>query len=186
MKPNKFIFSSSIFSLMLFVFSVPFSNANVNDDLIKGALTGNIELVESALNAGASVNIKEKAKGNTALMLAAYYNHPKIVDLLINSKADVSAKDDEDNSALTKAAWTGSIESAKLLIRAGANVNAKEVNGMTPLMVAAFYGHTEVVKLLVQENCDISIKDNDGFTAVMNAKHQGHDEIVEFLSPIEK
>jgi ankyrin repeat protein len=187
MKMN--IFRKYIISVLVVTFLLIASNVNAspkaNDMLIKGALTGNIKLVKKAIKNGADLNSKEPAKGNTALMLAAYYKHHKIVDLLIQSKADVNERDLEANTALMKAAWTGGVKSAKLLIKAKTDINAKEINGMTALMIAAFYGHIDIVKLLVQANCDTSIKDNDGYTALMNAQHQKHTDIVKFLTKID-
>ncbi len=183
------IFRKHIISALVVTFLLVISNVNAspkaNNILITGALTGNIQLVKKALKNGADLNSKEPAKGNTALMLAAYYKHHKIVDLLINSKADVNERDLEANTALMKAAGTGGVKSAELLTKAKADINAKEINGMTALMIAAFHGHIDIVKLLVQANCDISIKDSDGYTALMNAQHRKHREIVEYLTEID-
>ncbi len=183
------VFRRCILSVMVITFLAIVSDVNAspkaNNLLIKGALTGNIKLVEKALKSGADVNAKETAKGNTSLMLAAYYKHHKIVDLLIQSNANVDERDLENNTALMKAAWTGGAKSAELLIQANADVNAKEINGMTALMIAAFYGHIDIVKLLVKANCDISIKDNDGYTALMNAQDQKHTDIIKYLQKID-
>lgn len=73
---------------LLLVASNGEASQKANNMLINGALTGNSKLVSKAIKSGADVNSKEPAKGNTALMLAAYYKHHKIVDMLIKSKAD--------------------------------------------------------------------------------------------------
>ncbi len=182
---RKYLTGVLVFLFTLISFNVS-ALTSADNRLIKGALTGNIKLVKKAINNGANLNAKESAKGNTALMLAAYYKHSKIVDLLIKSKADVNEVDLAENTALMKAAWTGGVESVRLLLEANADVNAIEVDGMTALMVASFYGHIDVVKLLVEADSNILIKDNDGYTALMNAQDQKHTDIVEYLTKLQE
>ena len=69
---RKHVTSALVVAFLLTVSNVNASQ-NANNSLIKGALTGNIQLVTKALKNGADLNVKESAKGNTALMLAAYY-----------------------------------------------------------------------------------------------------------------
>ncbi len=158
-----------------------YADRTCDNNLILGTLIGDFEMVKQALHSSADINVHEKEKGNTPLMLASFYNHHEIVSLLISSGANVDARCNEENTALIKAAWRGSMESARLLIKAKADIDAKEIAGMTALMIASFYGHFDVVKLLVEAESNINIKDEDGLTALSYAKDQGHSETVDFL-----
>ena len=67
---------------------------------------------------------------------------------LIESGADVNAKDNSGETALMWAAWYDRAEIAKILIDNGADVNAKNRWGKTALTGAICWGNTEVAKLL--------------------------------------
>ena len=88
--------------------------------------------VKSLLAAGANINARSNSsptKGMTMLMLAVWHRWDrKIIQLLVDSGADVNAKDDRGNTALVLAAKAQpAIDRAELelLIQAGADVNAK-------------------------------------------------------------
>ena len=81
------------------------------------------------------MGVKNKA-GFTPLHLAAYWDHTKIVKLLIAEGADVNAKDEDGMTPLHEAALWGHNEVAELLIANGAEVNAKDDDDQTPLDVA--------------------------------------------------
>ena len=78
---------------------------------------------------------------------------------LIESGADLDAKDGAGWTALMVACWNGYTETVKLLISKGANIEAKDNTGWTALMVACWSGHTETAKLLLsQYKTDESLK----------------------------
>src|SRR4051794_22699602 len=61
------------------------------------------------------------AKGNTPLLLAAAFGSPQAVKVILDSGADVTAKNELDATALILAA--GNVEKARMLVEKGANVN---------------------------------------------------------------
>jgi uncharacterized protein len=151
------------------------------NELHRAAMLGDLDGVRKALASGAPIDGIEKQHGNTALMLAAYNNHPSVVDWLLASGATVDARDHEHNTALMKAAWSGATSCVDRLVGRGADVNAVEKDAMTPLMIAAFHGHLDVVTLLVRAGADARRTDGDGRTALRNAQERGHAEIVALL-----
>jgi ankyrin repeat protein len=77
--------------------------------------------------------------------------HLAIVELLVNSGADVNKQTEHVPTPLHLAAKDGNLAIAKFLIGHGADVNAKaHGNGPTPLQEALIYGHADVAALLVK------------------------------------
>jgi ankyrin repeat protein len=102
-------------------------------------------------SAGA-VNTRDQ-RGSTLLMHAAAIGSPEAVKLLIDSGADVNAKNEVDATALILGA--GNPAKARMLVEKGADVNAHSKLGRTPLIIAASCeGCTATVKLLLDKGAD--------------------------------
>jgi serine/threonine-protein phosphatase 6 regulatory ankyrin repeat subunit B len=88
--------------------------------------------------------IKEKTDfGRTALHVAARGSSTgadvaAIVQLLINSGADIEATDERGKTPLHFAVQSGHAETVQLLIDNGANIYARTWFGQTPLQAATF------------------------------------------------
>ena len=82
----------------------------------------------------------------TPLIAASSEGHLEIVKLLIDSKADISAKDKDETSSLMAAAAKGHTDIVEALLKAGANVNDQNVDGYTVLMFA-YNGKNQVETL---------------------------------------
>ena len=65
----------------------------------------------------------------TALMMAVRIGHVKLVELLLEARADVHAKDKTGLNALMMALSIGHVDLVKLLLKAGADVNATDNGG---------------------------------------------------------
>ena len=102
-------------------------------------------------------------------MLAATKGNKGIVELLLNSGANVHASDYFGCCALVKAAIEGHNECVALIIRAGADVNKRSWNGYTPLMFAVKSCDPEIIKYLVSVGADLNAVDQEGETALFHA-----------------
>ena len=88
-------------------------------------------------------------------------------NLLLTSKADVNAIDDDDCTPLHYAAQNGHREVEKLLIANKADVNARDGDGNTPLYMTAQKGQAKVVKLLLAKKAKLSLTAQNVHTKVM-------------------
>jgi ankyrin repeat protein len=120
--------------------------------------------------------------GNTALMLAAYNGHTKIVQLLINNGANVNIKDKNNRTSLMFASSGPFAETVSLLIKNGAKTNEVDnVEGFTALMFAASEGNSDVVRVLLKNGADKSILDVDKESAYDFAIANQHPETANII-----
>lgn len=101
-------------------------------------------------------------RGCTALHLASEYGQDEIVAMLIESKADVNAREISGKTALHR---TESGRIARLLLEAGADIHAKEYEsfgGRTALHLAAQNGCEELVHTLIQHGAYVNAQDGSG------------------------
>jgi ankyrin repeat protein len=89
------------------------------------ARAGAADAVRALLARGAEVNAKEPTQDQTALMWAAAEQHPKVVQTLIEARADLAAHTKTGFTALHFAARAGDLESVRTLLGAGVDVNIR-------------------------------------------------------------
>ena len=131
------------------------------------AKKGCLDCVNTAIDAGASVNAIVGPTGSTALLEAAKEGHYNCVAALAEAGADVNKEDNEQRTALFYAASVGIANGLKVLIQKGADVNKHDRNKCTPLILAAFNGHKEVISLLIRAGADINSCDSSNRTALV-------------------
>ena len=122
-----------------------------------------------------------------ALLSAASHNsNVDIVKYLINSGANVNARDKFGQTLLMEAvASNPNVNVIKLLIDSGAQINAKSQRGWTALMSAAWSNpNPDVIKVLINAGANIDDKDEDGNTALIKAADKDDMEYV--YDPINK
>jgi uncharacterized protein len=93
--------------------------------LMTCARTGSADAVRRLLVHGADVNAKEPNQNQTALMWAAAERHPKVLQTLIEARADLQAHTKLGFTALHFAARVGDMEATRTLLDAGLDVNIK-------------------------------------------------------------
>ncbi|KAJ8115857.1 hypothetical protein OPT61_g2587 [Boeremia exigua] len=84
-------------------------------------------------------------KGRTPLHLAAEYNNPEIMRLLLQSGALIEAIDDSDWSPLHLCTESSV---AEILVEHGADINHRDDSGLTPLHHAILYEDLELFTTL--------------------------------------
>jgi ankyrin repeat protein len=140
---------------------------NSSEDLIQAIRQNDVAGLKSRLAKGAAVNTRD-SRETTLLMHAAAVGSPEMVNLLLDSGADVNAKNALGNTALNLAA--DQPEKVGLLMAKGADVNAATKLGRTPLLIAAHCdGCSSAVKLLLDKGADAKVKDGRSRTPVLEA-----------------
>jgi ankyrin repeat protein len=84
------------------------------------------------------------------LHLAAEKGDARSVQLLIQAKVDVGARNLGGETPLMRAAMSGRFDAARLLMDAGADLNATNARGETAMALAARYKQPEILKLLTR------------------------------------
>lgn len=133
---------------------------------------------------------------STPLHEAAGYGHAGEVAALLESGADLAAKDRTGETPLHWAVRSGHVEIAAALIAAGADPHtgsewARKVPprmigpcqkpGQTPLHTAAIHGHVEVVAMLLAAGVDPDAEDNAECRPLHYAAMKGHAGVVDAL-----
>src|SRR6202030_2493160 len=92
-------------------------------------------------------------EGTTALMHAVIESDVAMMKLLVDSRADVNAKNALDSTALMYAATN--LAKTRLLLDAGADARVRGKRGATPMSVAVTaFGSTPVLKLLTARGAE--------------------------------
>jgi ankyrin repeat domain-containing protein 27 len=133
-------------------------------------------------------NVNLKAGNDlTMIHVAAAYNVPKMVTILMNLNADVDAKDLNGWTALHFAAHRGHQKVLFLLLHGKSTINSVTNLHQTPLLLAAMNGHDCCVKAMLyfaDHTClslDLNAQDFEGNTALHYASQAGFESIVDSL-----
>jgi len=143
------------------------TNGSESEALTTAIRSGNKEIVEILIRAGAPVNPSQTVLW-PPLSDAAFTKHFEIMKLLLQSGARVDAP---DHRGVTLLVSTGFFDPTvtTILLDAGADPNAADREGITALMKASAHGLKETVKLLIDHHANVNQKDAYGRTALMHA-----------------
>lgn len=142
---------------------------------------GRYDIVESFLEAGYNPDFR-MVSNCTALMISAYKNDTKMIDILCKYGCDVDTTMDTGATALTVAAFKGSTEAILSLLNNGAAINSQTDDGTTALMIAIKENHIETVKTLIEKNANVNICKKNGSSPIIFAVRYRRDEIIRILS----
>ena len=123
------------------------------------AETGNGELAEILIYAGANIGAQTRIGQYTPLHLAGKSGSVAVATALLKAGADVNARSTNSGvTALHMAATSGNANVVNALLDAKADVNAKETEaGQTPLIFAAGLNRVETIKALLARGADASV-----------------------------
>ncbi|XP_044194046.1 poly [ADP-ribose] polymerase tankyrase-2-like isoform X1 [Thunnus albacares] len=137
-----------------------------NRELFEACRSGDLERVRKLVTAE-NVNSRDTAgRKSTPLHFAAGFGRKDVVDFLLQSGANVHARDDGGLISLHNACSFGHAEVVSLLLHHGADANARDNWNYTPLHEAAIKGKIDVCIVLLQHGAEPTIRNTDGRTAL--------------------
>uniref|UniRef100_A0A665XAK2 Poly [ADP-ribose] polymerase n=1 Tax=Echeneis naucrates TaxID=173247 RepID=A0A665XAK2_ECHNA len=134
--------------------------------LFEACRNGDVSRVKKLVDA-VNVNAKDMAgRKSTPLHFAAGFGRRDVVDHLLQTGANVHARDDGGLIPLHNACSFGHSEVVSLLLCQGADPNARDNWNYTPLHEAAIKGKIDVCIVLLQHGADPNIRNTDGKSAL--------------------
>ena len=122
------------------------------------AMSGDAELAQMLVYAGANVRATTRIGTYTPLYLASQQGHAAVIEALVKAGADATAATVNGTTPLMAAAQAGKVDAVKVLIDNGADVNARDgVRWQTPIMYAAAANRAAVIELLVAKGADLKL-----------------------------
>ncbi|XP_077478539.1 poly [ADP-ribose] polymerase tankyrase-1-like [Stigmatopora argus] len=135
-------------------------------ELFEACRNGDVLRVKKLVDT-ANVNAKDMAgRKSTPLHFAAGFGRKDVVDQLLQTGANVHARDDGGLIPLHNACSFGHSEVVSLLLCQGAEPNARDNWNYTPLHEAAIKGKIDVCIVLLQHGADPNIRNTDGKSAL--------------------
>jgi len=141
--------------------------------LMVGACKGDKAKAEEALRLGADVNYSEK-QGDTVLMMASWFGKLDIVKLLIERKANIHLKNDNEQNALHYASMRGHVKIVKLLLAKGAGLEDEDNKGYTPIVCVAQFGHTALLEFFKRRGANLFHRDSEEHTILHWTAYNKH------------
>lgn len=142
----------------------------------------NLDEVHDLIIRGHNVNSREKRLNNiTPLFIAVENGNIEMVQLLLNFRAKVNARDSSKQSPLMRLDYDATPELVDLLVRYGAKVNMVDSEGNTAIILAASSAKADVLEALIDAGADVRAANKEGQTALMEAASNGDVESVKLL-----
>jgi serine/threonine-protein phosphatase 6 regulatory ankyrin repeat subunit A len=132
------------------------------------AFNDNIDCMQLLVSRGGATNLADNM-GRTPLMMAAYFGHTNVVDLLMSrlslpvEKLNLCHVDQQDNTALHLACLQGHEDCAMAILEKCSDEIIQMANSdqKTPLHISSKTGLVRVVQELVQRGADLNARDCD-------------------------
>nr|XP_060624723.1 poly [ADP-ribose] polymerase tankyrase-2 isoform X2 [Anolis sagrei ordinatus] len=135
-------------------------------ELFEACRNGDVERVKRLVRPE-NVNGRDTAgRKSSPLHFAAGFGRRDVVEYLLQSGANVHARDDGGLIPLHNACSFGHAEVVNLLLRHGADPNSRDNWNYTPLHESAIKGKIDVCIVLLQHGADPAIRNTDGRTAL--------------------
>ncbi|XP_076836960.1 poly [ADP-ribose] polymerase tankyrase-1 isoform X5 [Brachyhypopomus gauderio] len=135
-------------------------------ELFEACRNGDVSRVKRLVDS-VNVNAKDMAgRKSTPLHFAAGFGRKDVVEHLLQTGANVHARDDGGLIPLHNACSFGHAEVVSLLLCQGADPNARDNWNYTPLHEAAIKGKIDVCIVLLQHGADHNIRNTDGKSAL--------------------
>ncbi|CAF3681618.1 unnamed protein product [Rotaria sordida] len=166
--------------------------------LLLCAESGNQELVQALIEAGANVNIAPQGElaeenflaGQTPLFGAAKKGHVEICEYLIKNGADINAITMTGATPLYTATEEGHLDAVILLIRHGADVNQSpkgqiardlHIENQTPLLIACMRNHEGIIRYLIESGANVNVTSERGSSPFLAICQHNNVELARLL-----
>ncbi len=116
-----------------------------------------------------------------SLIAAAERGDTTTLAKLLDTGANINARDPRGRNAVLAATQGGHLAAARLLIERGADVNAQDHIRDSAFLLAGARGHTEIARLAIAAGANLKSMNRYGGTALIPACHYGHVETVRLL-----
>ena len=119
--------------------------------------------------------------GLKPLHVAAAKGFSDMIDILIESGANIEAKDNRERTPLMYALSQGQQQSAIYLIARGCNIETRDIDMETPLITATEANSLKAIKALLEKGAERGSRDVHGNTAIHHGARLGHLTAVEAI-----
>lgn len=151
------------------------------DPIYYAAELGIRKLIIHLLERKADVNTLGGFWGSP-LCAASSRGHKEIVELLLDSGAEIDLQEDKiSKTTLGAAIFARNKEVVELLLIRGAKINLLDGQDNTILYEASFYSNKEIVQLLLDRGAKIDLQGGKYNTSLQVASFHGNKEIVDLL-----
>lgn len=115
------------------------------------------------------------------LLNAAKQGQLELIKSLVDTGANLDAKDTNGRTGLMLAAEMGRTKVLRYLLSKGVDVDMRDKGGMTAVACAALNGRTSCVRALINAGCDVNNRCSSGVTPLHRAAGGDHVEVVSLL-----
>lgn len=157
-------------------------NAAPEGRLYLAAKDGRLSDVEAAIDEGAELDMQHPEFGSTPLVIACLNGHIECAHCLLESRADLEARNKFGWTPLLAATSKANIVLSGYLISRGADVKVADKMGRTPLHNAVASGNNDLVKGMIEEKADVNARTKENRTALsieLNKKKEGRSKEIE-------
>lgn len=148
----------------------------LRNQMIEAVKTNSIEKVSELINKDLNLVNAKNNRGETAILMAAYYQSQEIKELLLNNGAELN---------IFEASAVGNTQRVRdLLNESPERIDSYSGDGFTPLGLASHFGNEETVKLLLERGADLDARSTDGNLnnmAIHAAIAGNHERVVKIL-----
>lgn len=145
--------------------------------LHRAVMSNNPDVVAALLAAGVDSRML-----NFELGVAARQGRADMVNVLLESGADIRFTNAKGETALHGAAMSPNPQVVEALVRAGAEVNARSRDGSTALLLATQNGYERTVQALLAAGADPNVKNTLGQSAPDWAVARKQENVIALLS----
>ena len=128
--------------------------------IMEAAQNNQVDVIETLVAEGCSVNEPDRYTGKTALHLAAANGSVPCARVLLGAGAELDAQDTRGNTPLMMSVFGGYLEMTSMLVSLGSSVNTRCCLTRPPIIWAIDHENIPMIKLLLDSGADPNIVDN--------------------------